>query len=43
MLAEEQIATLVSDMWQLHQTELVWLDRIYGYVPGVMQLESKGS
>lgn len=34
MLDNEQIATLVSDMWTLHQTELVHLDRVYGYTTG---------
>lgn len=34
MLSHEQIGTLVSDMWMLHQSELVWLDRIYGYTTG---------
>lgn len=34
MLDNEQIATLVSDMWTLHQTELVHLDRVYGYTAG---------
>lgn len=34
MLDEDGITTLVSDMWTLHQTELLWLDRVYGYVTG---------
>lgn len=34
MLNEEAIRTLVSDLWMYHQTELIWLDRIYGYAAG---------
>ena len=34
MLDDEGITRLVTDMWTLHQTELVWLDRVYGYTTG---------
>ena len=34
MIDQDGITTLVSDMWSLHQTELLWLDRVYGYVTG---------
>ena len=34
MLEQEEIRKLVADMWQLHQTELLWLDRVYGFVTG---------
>jgi hypothetical protein len=32
MLDEEEIRTLVTDMWRLHEAERVWLDTIYDYV-----------
>jgi len=35
MLDEEEIRTLVADMWRLHEAERVWLDTIYDYVSGV--------
>jgi hypothetical protein len=35
MLDEEEIRTVVRDMWQLHQDELVALDRVYEYVNGM--------
>ena len=34
MLDEEEIRTLVADMWHLHEAERVWLDTIYEYVSG---------
>lgn len=34
MLDQEQIGTLIGDMWMLHQAELVDLDRVYGYTTG---------
>jgi hypothetical protein len=36
VLDEDQIRLLVADMWQLHLSERVWLDRVYGYVTGQM-------
>jgi hypothetical protein len=35
MLDEEEIRTLVTDMWRLHESERVWLDTIYEYVSGM--------
>jgi Phage portal protein, SPP1 Gp6-like len=35
VLNQEQIRTLFADMWNLHQIERMWLDRIYDYVAGV--------
>ncbi len=35
MLDENELRTLIGDMWALHLTELGWLDRIYGYVKGL--------
>lgn len=35
MLSRNQIAALISDMWQLHLTERAWLDRIYEYTKGL--------
>ena len=34
-LTRNQIAALISDMWQLHLTERAWLDRIYEYTKGL--------
>lgn len=35
MLDSEEIRALFGDMWNLHQMERAWLDRIYDYVSGV--------
>lgn len=35
MLDREQIAALISNMWQLHLSERNWLDRIYEYTKGL--------
>jgi hypothetical protein len=34
-LAEEELRTLVSDMWRMHMEERLWLDRIYEYTKGL--------
>ena len=31
---DESIAALIADMWQLHLTDLLWLDRVHEYVNG---------
>jgi hypothetical protein len=36
MLDQDDIRQLFGDMWTLAQTERLWLDRIYGYVTGVL-------
>lgn len=35
LLNRNEIAALIGDMWQLHLSERVWLDRIYEYVKGL--------
>lgn len=35
MLDRNDIAALISDMWQLHLSERGWLDRIYEYTKGL--------
>lgn len=34
MLDDDQVRTLVANMWQLQLQEMGWLDRIYGYLKG---------
>lgn len=34
-LDQNQIRSLISDMWQLHLSERSWLDRIYEYTKGI--------
>jgi hypothetical protein len=37
-LDEEQLHTLISDMWRMHMEERLWLDRIYEYLKGLRGL-----
>lgn len=34
-LDEEQLRTLISNMWRMHMQERLWLDRIYEYAKGL--------
>lgn len=34
-LDEEQLRTLISNMWRMHMQERIWLDRIYEYAKGL--------
>jgi hypothetical protein len=36
MLDQDDIRRLFGNMWTLNQTERLWLDRIYGYVTGIL-------
>jgi hypothetical protein len=38
----EEIRTLVTDMWHLHEAERVWLDTIFEYVSGQRVLGGAG-
>ncbi|WP_280246164.1 phage portal protein [Nocardia abscessus] len=34
-LDEDELRTLISDMWRMHMEERLWLDRIYDYLKGL--------
>ncbi len=35
MLEEQEIQSLISDMWTLHLAEHAWLDKLYEYTKGL--------